>query len=263
MMKKVLAIVILCLILLGGFGIYEAYLYRQTLRQERQTTKAAQTSITLVEGWTNRQIADYLQNKGIVSSSIFLDNAKYFDTSSYPILKDNPTGAGLEGFLFPDTYFIPTSLPTSQNISQIIIQKALDNFSQKITPQMQSQAQSDGLDLYQIITLASIVEKESGKAADRSTIAGVFYNRLKAKMALQSDATVAYATAENLSGYNTYNITGLPPGPVCNPSLSSIQAALNPALSDYLYFLTDPKTGQAIFAKTYDEHLKNKAEYLK
>ena len=76
MIKKVLAIAILCLILLGGFGIYEAYLYRQNLRQERQTAKAAQTSITLVEGWTNGQIADYLQNKGIVSSSIFLDRQR-------------------------------------------------------------------------------------------------------------------------------------------------------------------------------------------
>lgn len=262
MVKKLFAITVVCLLLLGGFSFYQAYLYQQNLRQARLSQKAPQTSITLLEGWTNRQIADYLQNRGVVASSDFLSSAKNFNTSDYPILASKPVGNDLEGFIFPDTYFIPQTAPAGQTIVSIIIQKTLDNFSQKITPAMQSQAAGLGMNLYQIVTLASIIEKESGKTEDRPTIAGVFYNRLRAKMALQSDATVAYAEAEKLPSYNTYNYAGLPPGPICNPSLSSIQAALNPGSSDYLYFLTDPKTGQAIFAKTYDEHLANKAKYL-
>ncbi|MDR3502499.1 MAG: endolytic transglycosylase MltG [Legionella sp.] len=260
MIKKLLIIAVLCLIILGGFSLYQAFLYRRDTRNQRLNAKAPQTSITLVEGWTNRQIADYLQNKGIISSSVFLADTKDFDVSDYPILKSKPAGQSLEGFIFPDTYFIPQ---TGQNIGQIIIQKALDNFSKKISPQMQAKAAASGQNLYQIITLASIVEKEAGRDQDKPAIAGVFYNRLKSNMALQSDATVAYSQLENLPEYNTYNNTGLPPGPISNPSLTSIQAALNPESTDYFYFLTDPKTGQAIFARTYDEHLKNKAEYLK
>jgi UPF0755 protein len=100
----------------------------------------------------------------------------------------------------------------------------------------------------------------------------VFYNRLKAGMPLESDATVSFVTGTSPistadtqidSPYNTYKYKGLPPGPICNPGLNSILAALYPTASDYLYFLTIPQTGRAVFAQTYDEHLKNKAEYLK
>jgi len=137
-----------------------------------------------------------------------------------------------------------------------VIKKMLDNFSTKFTADMQQQAAKQKLTVYQTITLASIIEKESGRAEDKAAISGVFYNRLNANMPLQSDATVAFSQQESLPAYNTYNNTGLPPGPICNPSLSSIQAALYPTAGDYFYFLTDPKTGHAVFAKTYDEHLK-------
>ena len=135
------------------------------------------------------------------------------------------------------------------------------------------QAQSRGMSLYQIITLASIIEKEAGgNQDDRKMIAGVFYNRLKAGMPLQSDATVSFVTgrspvtsndAQTDSPYNTYKYKGLPPGPICNPGLNSILAALYPTDSNNFYFLTIPQTGKAVFAVTYQDHLKNKAEYLK
>lgn len=275
MVKKLLILFIVLLVAAGAIGLYGALKYRQGLRMARETAKAPQTSITLLEGWTNAQIADYLEKNSITTSAGFLSAASSFDASAYPILSSKPQSQSLEGFVFPDTYFIPTGIASSTEISNIIIKKALDNFSEKITPQMLAQAKEQDMNLYQIITLASIIEKESGSSdSDRKIISGIFYNRLKADIPLQSDATVNYITKKNTpsldeadtqidSLYNTYKYKGLPPGPICNPSLGSIMAALYPAQTDYLYFLTDPKTGQAIFAKTYDEHLANKQKYLR
>jgi UPF0755 protein len=273
MIKKILFLFIISLLILAGFGIYGAIQYRDQARQQRQTAKAPQATITFLEGWDNNNIAQYLEKNQVTSSASFLAATKNFDSSNYPDLSSKPQTQGLEGFLFPDTYFIPKNPPVGQDINNIIIEKALNNFSKKITPEMLAQAQTQGMSLYQIITLASIIEKESGaNQDDRKMIAGVFYNRLKAGMPLESDATVSFVTgtspvsdADTLvdSPYNTYKYSGLPPGPICNPGLNSIMAALYPTASNYLYFLTDPQTGRAVFAQTYDEHLKNKAEYLK
>lgn len=273
MIKKVLILFIILLVIFGCFGIYEAIKYRDQARQERLTAKRPQTSITFLEGWDNSDIADYLQKQGIVNRTDFLSYAKNFNTIEYDSFLPKETSGNLEGFLFPDTYFIPKNPPTGQNISDIIIKKALDNFAQKITPQMKRQAALKGMTLYQIITLASVIEKESGgDQQDRKTIAGVFYNRLNADMPLQSDATVSFVTGKSPisvedtqidSPYNTYKYKGLPPGPICNPGLNSIMAALYPTSSDYFYFLTIPQTSRAVFAKTYEDHLKNKAEYLR
>jgi UPF0755 protein len=273
MIKKILTIFALLLIIFGGIGIYGAIKSRDGAARQKLSAKAPQTSITLLEGWNNKDIAAYLEKNQIVASADFLDATKNFDTSEYVDLLSKPKDQGLEGFLFPDTYFIPKTASTSKEMAGIIIQKALDNFSKKITPTMNQQAALDGMDLYKIITLASIIEKESGaNQDDRKTIAGVFYNRLKAGMPLESDATVSFvtetspiSTADTLidSPYNTYKYKGLPPGPICNPGLNSIMAALYPTPSDYLFFLTIPQTSRAVFAKTYDEHLKNKQKYLR
>ncbi len=267
------------LLFFAAAGIYGALKYRAQIRQARQTAKAPQTSITLLPGWNNQQIADYLQKNNIVSAADFLSaeksfNLSVFNMSYYPNLTSKPAAADLQGFIFPDTYFIPAAAPSGTNISDIIIEKALDNFSQKITPQIIDQAQSQGLDLYQLITLASIIEKETGASQDdKRIVAGIFYNRLNAGMPLQSDATVEYALGQSNSHtsdqdtqvnspYNTYLHNGLPPGPICNPSLASIMAAADPIQTSYFYFLTDPKTGQAIYAQTYQEQRQNQQKYL-
>lgn len=273
MIKKLLICFVLTVAVIGAVGLYGALKYRAQLRQQRQIAKAPQTSITFLEGWSNREIADYLQKQGIVSSSDFLSAVKNFDTIEYDSFLPKDTKGNLEGFLFPDTYFIPKTAPAGENISNIIIAKALDNFSQKVTPAIRQQAAQKGMSLYQIMALASILEKESGaNQDDEKTIAGIFYNRLNAGMALQSDATVSYVTGRSPvtaadiavdSPYNTYQNKGLPPGPICNPGLNSIMAALNPTDSNYFYFLTIPDTGRAVFAITYEDHLKNKAKYLK
>lgn len=249
--------------------------------------KAPEQNITVIEGWNNGEIADTLQSKNLISPKDFAALEKSFDVSAYPVLASKPKSADLEGFLFPDTYtvFSPSADLATNTAGSLIIKKMLDNFSQKFTAQMLADTQNQGKTVYQIIILASIIEKETGRNAvtdeekqqladERKIIAGIFYNRLNIGMALQSDATVNFITGKNTpavseadtkinSPYNTYLYKGLPPGPICNPSLSSIMAAVYATKSDYFYFLSDPKTGQAIFAKTNDEQAANKQKYLK
>jgi UPF0755 protein len=273
MLKKLLISFILALLVFGAFGFYSALKYRQSLNQTHQPVKTPDVTVTFLEGWNNKQIGSYLENKSITKLADFLAVERSFNASDYPILSGLPKSADLEGFIFPDTYFIPGVAPSGTDISQIIITKALDNFTARFTPQMQAQgAAADNMDVYQIVTLASIIEKETGHSqTDRQIVAGIFYNRLKAGMPLQSDATVSFFTGRSPvspgdintdSPYNTYMYKGLPRGPICNPSLSSIMAALYPTPSNYFYFLTDPKTGQVHYAVTYEQHLQNKAKYL-
>jgi UPF0755 protein len=272
MLKKILIFFVLCLLLVAGVGFYNALKYRNLARQQRSNAKAPQSTITFVEGWSNKDIANYLEKQGVVSSADFLAAIKNYNTSAYDAFLPEQAKGNLEGFIFPDTYFIPKTASAGESLSDIIIGKALDNFSQKISPAMKQQAAAKGMSLYQIMTLASVIEKESGSNQDdKKMIAGVFYNRLQAGMPLQSDATVSYVTghspitADDInvdSPYNTYKYKGLPAGPICNPSLNSIMAALYPTDSSYFYFLTIPGTGRAVFAVTYEDHLKNKAKYL-
>jgi UPF0755 protein len=232
-----------------------------------------ETSITLIEGWTAKDMTDYLAEQGIVSAEDFIAAASVHDSRSiitdktYGFLSDRPAEAGLEGYLFPDTYRVFKTTTANQ-----IVEKQLDNFGNKFTDQMKTDATSGNMTVYQIVTLASIIEKEVRTDADRKIAAGIFYDRLNQGVALQSDATINYVTgrqslqpnAEELnvdSLYNTYKYKGLPPGPICNPSLSSIMAAIYPEKSDYFYFLTKPD-GTTVFSKTYEEHLQNKQKYL-
>ncbi|MFA6553320.1 MAG: endolytic transglycosylase MltG [Patescibacteria group bacterium] len=236
-------------------------------------TAAPETSITLIEGWTAKDMANYLAEQGIISAEDFIAAASVHDSRSiisdktYPFLTDRSTAATLEGYLFPDTYRVFKTTTASQ-----IVEKMLDNFGNKFTDQMKADAANGNMTIYQIVTLASIIEKEVRTDADRKIAAGIFYDRINQGVALQSDATVNYVTgkqalqptADDLSvdsPYNTYKYKGLPPGPICNPSLSSIMAAVYPTKTDYFYFLTKPD-GTTVFSRTYDEHLENKQKYL-
>ncbi len=272
-MVKKLIVFICLLVFIALAGTYLAVKLENRPKVAKLDIKAPSVNITLLEGWNKEQIAGYLQDKGITTSVKFLEAEKSFDTTDYPILSSKPKTSDLEGFLFPDTYFIPEKPLSNQDINSIIIKKSLDNFVQKITPQMQAQAALDNMSLYQIITLASVIEKETGADnTEKKTVSGIFYNRLKAGVPLESDATVSYFTKHSpisvddtkiKNPYNTYYYKGLPVGPICNPSLNSIMAALQPAKTDYMFFLTDPKTGQAVYAVTYDQHLLNKQKYLR
>lgn len=268
-------VLFLSLVFIWGLNKYQQRRERIRLAEQAKNAKAPQQKITLLEGWNNKDIGDYLEKNDIAKAADFLNAQKKINLSNYTLLSSKSGVVDLEGFIFPDTYLIPSKAPSGTDISSIIIKKALDNFSQKMTPKLISESENQGLNLNQLITLASILEKESGKSlSEKKIIAGIFYNRLKISMPLQSDATVNYVTGKSQaqpllddtkidSPYNTYKYAGLPPGPICNPGLDAIIAAAEPATNSYLYFLHDQKTGQAYYSKTLDEHNTNKAKYLR
>lgn len=235
--------------------------------------------IKIIEGWTVEDIADYLSKNDIASKDEFLslagDGAKFISDNldSYPFLSElllrnnNYSKVSLEGYLFPDTYTIYTDAT-----SEDIIKKMLDNFDVKLNGEMRAEIERQGKTIDEVVVLASIVEKEAAKYEDRRMAADIFLKRLKAGMPLQSDATINYITKKGTtrpsyedlkvqSLYNTYTNKGLPPAPISNPSLSSIQAVIYPIDNDYYYFLTD-NDGNIYYARNMEEHQINREKYL-
>jgi len=234
-------------------------------------TVPREMTITTLEGWTAGEIGDYLEKEGIVGRKDFLAAVGNLSrwTEKYPFLmKELPAGASLEGYLFPDTYRIYRDATPDD-----IIAKMLDSFDRRLTLEMRQSIAAAGRSVFEIVTLASIIEREVPTDEDRRMIADVFYKRLAIGQPLQADSTVAYAlginkaryTTEDVqadSPYNTYKNQGLPPGPIGNPGLSAIEAAVYPAKNDYWYFLSK-NDGGTVFSKTFEEHILNKAKYLK
>lgn len=224
-------------------------------------------NITIPEGLTVEQIAEKLDSEGVVDKQSFLDAAEAFDTSAYDYIPDGKGFEKLEGFLFPETYNVMKGSSADQ-----IIEIMLNQFDKVFTEDMRKQADKMGYSIYEIVTMASVVEREALFDDDRPIIAGVFYNRLDIDMKLQSCATVQYILGEqktNLTNkdisienpYNTYLYAGLPPGPIANPGESSLKAALYPEKTDYMYFVAMPD-GHHHFSTTYEEHLAAKEKYL-
>lgn len=224
--------------------------------------------ITFPEGFTEKQIQSRLVEQGIGSAGAMGDETIGDYQVQYKFLSDAPVSASLEGFLFPDTYIFERD-----NAKSAVIKKFLDNFDKKLTPDLREQISRQGKKIYDVIILASIVQQEAIGEEDMPLVAGVFASRLRIGMALESDATINYVTNkkdrqplyEDLkikSPYNTYLNRGLPPGPIANPGIAAIKAAINPAATDYLFFL-HPLDGPTVFSKTLSEHNQNKAKYLK
>lgn len=219
--------------------------------------------VTLPEGLSLYQIADILSKNGLVDRKQFISIAESGDYIKTLGIK----APSLEGYLYPDTYQFARGLSASS-----IIDTMINRFMNVIRP-LEGQIKTSNMRLEEIITLASIVEKETGKAKERPVIASVFLNRLKKRMRLESDPTVIYGI-KNFSGnltrndlnthtpYNTYVIRGLPPGPIANPGIESITAVLNPAKTDYLYFVSK-NDGSHHFSKTLQEHNKAVTIYQK
>jgi len=227
--------------------------------------KTALKKITIIEGRTLKEIASYLDDKGLIQKNDFLEAVKR-EKWNYDFLEDAET---LEGYLFPDTYYIPYKAGASE-----IIKKMLDNFDKKLTKEVREEIKKQGKSIKEIVILASIVEKEVYKEEDRKIVAGIFLKRIAQGKPLEADSTINYITGNNAaqpsysdtrenSPYNTYLNKGLPPGPICNPSLSSILATVYSQDSPYLYYLNRQDTKETIFSKTYEEHLENKKKYLK
>ena len=170
----------------------------------------------------------------------------------------------LEGFLFPDTYVVTRSTSAKQ-----IVDRMVANFRDHFTPDLQRRAARLGLSVRQAVTLASIVQKETSIRDESALVAGVYWNRLKRGMRLQADPTVIYGLKRDGrwngtlyrsdydydSPYNTYRIDGLPPGPICNPGVDALRAAVSPTPTSFLYFVADPLTGRHDFSVTFDQHL--------
>ncbi len=220
-------------------------------------------TVTIPEGYTMRQIAAVLSEKGIVSAQEFLRVCMDPTVvSSYGL-----EGQSLEGYLYPDSYQFSRRLP-----AKLVVDVMVHRFFEVVSPYM-DRIKEKGMSLRKVVTLASIVEKETGLASERPLIASVFLNRLKKGMRLESDPTVIYAirdfngnlTRKDLARrtpYNTYVVKGLPPGPIANPGIDSIRAVLYPADTSYLYFVSK-NDGSHYFSSTLAQHNRAVARYQK
>ncbi len=248
--------------------------------------------ITIPEGWDQRQIGAYFEREGLFPAEQWWaeaglpahdyradrppaptvtsgpaggppDNFR----GEFPSLADRPRFVGLEGYLYPDTYRVFRDARPAD-----IIRAMLLNFEEKLDPELRREILRQNKTIFEIVTMASLLEQESPKREDRRIIAGILWKRLATGMPLQVDASVNYATgkrhtpsARDLavdSPYNTYRSPGLPLGPIANPGVEAISAALWPEPSDYLYYLTAPD-GKTIFSRTLPEHAAAKNRYLR
>jgi len=245
--------------------------------------EVASKNVTIIEGWSLVEIAEFLDAEDVVERDNFiqltgiskpqsdLTGINQVDRSfdkDYRVLKDLPEGASLEGYLFPDTHRISTE--NEEEIVEIMIR----NMERRMKENQIFEQLEEGQDFHDIVTMASLIEKEVATEEDMKMVSDILWRRLRAGMPLQIDATVNYITGRRDidvtimetqidSTYNTYKYTGLPDGPIANPSVKSIEAALNPKANDFWYYLSDPETGDTIFSRNHLEHVEAKNKYLR
>lgn len=217
--------------------------------------------LTFREGLTIAEMAQVFEEKGFGSADAFKQAA----TNAALIADLDPAAPDLEGYLFPETYALPRDTPAPVVVEQMVV-----HFKRALTADARAAAQAAGLTIRELVTLASLVEKETGAAEERPLVAAVYRNRLKLHMGMQADPTVIYAlqkagkyngnlSRESLqfdSPYNTYKYAGLPPGPIAAPGKAALDAAATPADVDYLYFVSK-NDGTHVFAATLAEHNRN------
>jgi UPF0755 protein len=233
-------------------------------------------TVVVPEGYTMFDIARAVQDAGLGSADNFLKVAQ----SDTALIADlDPAAKSLEGYLFPETYEF-TRMMTMHEMAAVMVKQFRQAASQAGLLPNSALGMTEGSDpsrpLHELVTMASIVEKETSVPAERPQVAGVYFNRLNKRIALDADPSIIYA--ELLAGtyqgalhhadmhfsspYNTYRNAGLPPGPICNPGRSSLEAAMHPAQTDYYYFVADAQ-GHHRFARTMEEHNKNVIAYRK
>ncbi|GAI96079.1 unnamed protein product, partial [marine sediment metagenome] len=227
----------------------------------------------IAEGETILEIEENLKEKGLISASASLKDWKigdFFEKRYFDIFSAISTDVSLEGYLFPDSYHLPQGLEEKEILSIFI-----DNFVSKIENDLFFDIKEQKRSFYEILTMASLLEKEVRKETDKRMVADILWRRLNTDFPLQVDATICYAEYESFkkcsltralfkldSPYNTYIYKGLPPTPINNPGIESMQAALNPLANDYWYYMTDRETGKTIFSETFEEHLESRRKYL-
>jgi len=224
--------------------------------------------VTIPEGYNRFDIAETLAAK---TEKATRDEFLRLMDDQTPIRRTDPTARNLEGYLFPDTYNYNTRTTPEE-----LIRAMVNRFEEVFTPEWTTRASQLGLTVHQVVTLASIIEREAKVPDERPHMASVFFNRLKLRMPLASDPTFIYAAKlngdydgnpnqpryrESLSPYNTYKFTGLPPGPIASPGRASLEAVLYPLSTDDLYFVVNGTEGRHKFSRTSSEHEAAVEEY--
>lgn len=250
----------------GFYSLSQSMSMEEIMIQLRKGTTSA-LRFTIPEGFDIKKITERLANEKLINPTNFLRQIEQ-GSFDYKFLRDAPAGnERLEGYLYPDTYEV---FPNSSE--KKILDKMLSRFNQVFTEEYYARAKELGMSVGEVLTLASIIEREAKIPGDRPLISSVFHNRLSLKMPLQSCATVQFVLGDQKakltnkdiaidSPYNTYIVAGLPPGPICSPGLASIKAALYPSDTKFLYFLAKGD-GSSVFSVTYKDFLKNKAKYI-
>lgn len=256
--------------IVGGSFIIEPKTKLDELIIRLTSGKSEFLIVTIPEGYTLYQIASKLEKNNLIKKQDILEQKLNVLKNNTLLASKEDTYYDLEGYLFPDTYYIPKTA-TKEEIINIMV----DRFKMVFTDEYKTRAKELSLDVNQVITIASLIEREAANDSERSRIAGVIYNRLKIGMPLQIDAAVIYAITKgekNIetvyydmlkveSKYNTYVNKDIPPGPIASPGKPSIEATLYPEEHDYLYYVANGN--EHVFSKTYAEHLENVKKYIK
>lgn len=256
----------------GAYDVVPGASLQSLAVQFSRGPERVETAVRVIEGWTLTEIEATLVKDYLIGAETFRrlagerHNAAAFDPAlrlEFSFLQSVPPGRSLEGFLFPDTYRV-----YEDTLPEGLIRKQLAEFQARFGDARVESRSAPLSSLFEVVTLASIVEKEVPGVEDRRRVAGVFLRRLREGMPLQSDATLSYltgskraqASAKDLqldSPYNSYKVKGLPPGPIGNPGATAIEAVLDPVLGEDRYFLTD-KAGKVFYAATFEGHIRNR-----
>lgn len=245
----------------GTYELSTNYDYRALVKKMQVGSGAmVTTKVTIPEGYTMEQIFHKLEDENVCSYDDLMDAAANY-SYNYSFIDQSMQGDAkrLEGFLFPDTYEFYQGMQASSAIN-----KFLENFHDRITAEMLEKADERGMTMQEVVTVASMIEKEAANDDERAMIAAVIYNRIEAGMPLQIDSTIMYVLPEHKdvltvedtkidSPYNTYQNKGLPPTPIANPGLASIKATLSPASTQALYYALDAESGTHKFFTSYGE----------
>lgn len=276
---------LLAIVLFGGLFFY----YQRSHPKKVAVQLRPEITLTIIPGWNLRQVADYLVLKGVATSTdaVFAITGKpahfygYSSDYKYGLNKkyrlSMAVDQGLEGFLAPETYRVFADASLEDVLGKFFAQRDsefTEDFYNKIQNHKFEKNDPWFVEVNKVLTMASIIEKETKHDADRGIVSDILWRRFQKQWALQVDSSVHYAVdrsgdvfttskeREVGSYWNTYKYPGLPPGPICNPSVESIQAAINPVPNDYWYFLSDT-AGNMHYGRTLEEHNQNKYKYLR
>ncbi len=233
--------------------------------------KKEEVKVTIIEGWSIFEIDKKLSEEGIIyPGSLISYQPTEIQKEKYPFLLEIPKNQSIEGFLFPDTYRF---FKTRQKDVSLVVEKFLENFNKKVYQKYSQEIERESKKFYNVLIMASILEKEVPDINDKKIASGILWKRFKINKPLEVDASIIYAKQKKFnktwkeslpllkkdfsinSPYNTYKHKGLPPTPICNPSLESIKSAIYSKKSLYLYYLSDPKTKKTYFSSNYRNHL--------